>query len=1086
MTGYMHESEVWEHCVMKKIKVEKTMRSPCKNLFSAFVSCVLFPCVFMTSAAGAEEKASLAGEWRFQLDRNRAGIDQRWFEADLNDKIMLPGTTDLAKKGDPGVARDPDRLSRRFPYVDAAWYQRTIDIPEKWNGKRITLTLDRSKPSRAWLDGRELGARDSLVAPHVYELGLAVKPGKHRLSIQVDNGKLRPIGDPHQVSDNTQTNWNGIIGRIELAATDPVWLETITTFPDVEKKSIRVRAKIGNLTGFPAEGKLTINALSRNCPRVHRPSPVTVTFTKLEAGQDVEATLELGADALAWDEFSPALYQLEIVLQGKAGVTPFLDKQTLDAGLRSFIAKGTQFQVNGRNTFLRGKHDACVFPLTGFPPMDKEGWLKVMRVAQSYGINHYRFHTWCPPDAAFAAADELGIYMQPELPNWLPFGDNAEHDRYMLEEGRRLLSAFGNHPSFVMMSLGNEMSGSRPAMAATVAALRAHDPRHLFAQGSNNFFASPSQAEGDDYWTTMRTRSGDSMVRGSFSHADLPLGRIQTAPANTMDDFSKAIAGVTIPVIGHETGQYSVFPDLKEIPKYTGVLEARNFEIVRDRLQSRGMLDHADDFTRASGRLAALCYRADNELAFRTRGFGGFQILDLQDFPGQGTAMVGILNAFMGSKGLITPEEWRQSCSSSVLLLRFPGYTWTNDQTFTATAEIAHYGKEPIAKAAATWALRDEAGKLVLSGTLSSADVPQGSLTTLGAVSFPLDKVKAPARLNLEIKLGAVKNQYPLWVYPARSAQTADGVIIANKFDEKTRSALAQGARVILMPDEALPGTLPSIFTPDFWCWSMFSKYANPPGTMGLLMDPKHPALAEFPTDFYSNWQWFDIANASRPVILDELPAGTRPIVQVIDNFTRCHRLGLVSEFTFGKGRLLLVSVDLNALTDKPAPRQLLASLISYAKSDRFKPTQPLPASLRDALSQINVAKGKNATASSSQADAAYSPEKAVDGNPDSRWCAADGQTGYSWQVDLLKPYDLCECEITWEMAPRTYGYRLEGSSDGTNWTALSDQTQSKNHFGADSIPLDKKGVRHVRITVTGLDPGSWASIREVKVFSKQ
>jgi hypothetical protein len=1044
---------------------------------------ILIACL-LTHTASAEV-TPLAGVWRFAMDPKALGEKERWFDRDLGDKIALPGTTDLAKKGEPSANRDPDRLSRRFPYTGIAWYQRTLDIPLEWQGKRITLMLERSKISRAWLDDRALDAKESLVAPQVYDLGLAVAPGKHRLSIQVDNAQLPPTGDSHQISDNTQTNWNGIIGRIEIAASDPVWLESVTTFPDVEKKSIRVRAKLGNLTGLPAQGKLTLSARSRNGPRVHRPTPATATFTKIQAGADVEATLELGEDALTWDEFSPALYQLEIALQGKAGDVAFQDKQTLDAGLRSFVAKGVQFQVNGRTTFLRGKHDACVFPLTGFPPMDKAGWMKVMRVAQSYGINHYRFHTWCPPEAAFAAADELGIYMQPELPNWLPFGDNAEHDRYMLEEGRRLLSAFGNHPSFVMMSLGNEMSGSRPAMAATVAALRAHDARHLFAQGSNNFFANPSLAEGDDYWTTMRTRPGDAMVRGSFSHADMPLGRIQTAPANTMDDFSKAIAGVTIPVIGHETGQYTTFPDLNEIHQYTGVLEARNFEIVSERLKSRGMLDQAEAFKQASGRLAAICYRAENELALRTRGFGGFQLLDLQDFPGQGTAMVGILNAFMESKGLITPAEWRQSCAASVLLLRFPTYTWTNDQTFSATAEIAHYAKEPLIQAVATWFLRDPAGKVLMNGKLAPTDVAQGSLTPLGNINIPLMSVKAPTKLNLEIKLGSVTNQYPLWVYPARSVQKADGVIIANKLDAPTRAALQNGARVLLMPGEDLPGTLPAIFTPDFWCWSMFSKFSTPPGTMGLLMDPKHPALAGFPTAFHSDWQWFDIANASRPVILDELPAGTRPIVQVIDNFTRCHRLGLISEFTCGQGRLLLVCCDLNALADKPAPRQLLASLTAYTKSDRFKPTQPLPTSLLDALSWVNVAKGKQATASSGNGTE-YAAEKAIDGDVASRWCAADGQTGYSWQVDLLEPYDLCGCKISWEMPSRTYRYRLEGSSNGTDWTALSDQTQSKNQSGADRIPLDNQGVRHVRITVTGLDPGSWASIREVEIFSKQ
>ena len=1044
---------------------------------------LLLPLTFslFSVAALAESAWPLAGDWSFQLDRQDEGIGQRWFERDLADRIALPGTTDLAKKGDRNDAKEAKRLTRRFTYYGAAWYQRMVEIPA-WKGKRVTLTLERTKMTQVWLDGRDLGKQDSLVAPHVYDLGTAVEPGRHRLTIRVDNKNLPPIGDPHQISDQTQTNWNGILGRIELSATDPVWLDAVWAFPEPATQSIRIRATLGNLTGKPATGLLTIGASSFNGPRQHRPKPVTIDFSNLAAGQTVEAVLPLGPDALNWDEFSPALYRLEVKLRGQAGTTIFNDSRTIETGLRSFVAKGTQFQANGRTVFLRGKHDACVFPLTGHPPMDKEGWLKVMRISQSYGINHYRFHTWCPPDAAFAAADELGIYMQPELPNWRPF-EKEDHNRYMLEEGKRLLAAFGNHPSFVMMALGNEMGDPRTAMAETVAALRAYDPRHLFAQGSNNFFWAPSQAAGDDYWTTMRTRKGDAMTRGSFSHSDLPLGRVQAGPANTLGDFSNAIAGVVIPVIGHETGQYQVFADLSEIPKYTGVLEARNFELIHDRLKSRGMLDQAADFTRASGKLTALCYREDNELAFRTRGFAGFQILDLQDFPGQGTALVGVLNAFMESKGVVTPEEWRESCAPTVIFARFPTYTWTSDQAFSATVEVAHYGAAALTKAAATWTLRNAAGKALADGKLPAVDIPQGSLTSLGSLSIPLAKVKAPARLTLELKLkGAAVHHYPLWVYPAPAAAPA-GVRIAHRFDPATRAALNEGASILLMPAaDTLAGiSVPGFFAPDFWCWPMFH---NLPGTMGLLMNPKHPALAGFPTDFHSDWQWFDIAMASRPVILDELPAGSRPIVQVIDNFDRCHRLGLVSEFTCGKGRLLLVACDLAALQDKPAARQLLASLASYVNSEKFKPVQPLPSALAEALSQTDVAQGKPATASSSQSET-YAPGKAVDGNADSRWCAADAATGYWWQVDLGQPRALSGGQIAWEFSGR-YCYLVEGSADGQAWTVLSDQRQRQDRNQTHALKFTAKDIRHVRITVTGLDNNRWASIREVKLFGAE
>lgn len=1033
-------------------------------------------------AAEVPSRLDLSGVWQFQLDPEQRGIEQRWFEQALADSIVLPGTTDLAQKGRRNDSREAGRLTRRYPYYGAAWYQRDIDIPEGWQGKRIVLTLERTKVSQAWIDGRGLGSQDSLVAPHLYELGTGMAPGRHRLALLVNNKRLPPVGDPHQVSDQTQTNWNGVIGRIELAATDSAWIDSLQVYGDPATRTLRVRAILGTVPGLaPASGTLQVSATSVNRPKEHQPPPVTVKFSGLAGGQVAEALLLLGNEARTWDEFSPEFYRLEAKLEGQAGGTAFADRKGTAAGLRSFVAQGTQFQANGRTVFLRGKHDACVFPLTGHPPMDKAGWLKVMRVAQSYGINHYRFHTWCPPEAAFDAADELGLYLQPELPNWRPFQDPA-HDAYMLAEGKRLLDAFGNHPSFVMLSLGNEMGESRATMAATVSALRAHDPRHLYAQGSNNFFWDPSLAAGDDYWTTMRTRRGAAMVRGSFSHADQPLGRTQAGPADTLGDFTSALAGVPIPVVGHETGQYQVFPDLTEIPKYTGVLEARNFERIRDRLQARGMLDQAAEFVQASGALAALCYREDNELAFRTPGFAGFQILDLQDFPGQGTALVGILNAFMESKGLVAPETWRETCAPVVLLARFPSYTWTNGQTFTAILQTANYGPGPIPAGPVQWSLRNEAGARLASGELAAPETPQGSLTTLGSVSVPLARLPAPARLTLELRQGAVANHYPLWIYPEAKPEPPPAAgLVAKRLDKPTLEALDKGARVLLMPSAAGLEriSVPGFFAPDFWCWPMFH---NPPGTLGLLMDPKHPALAGFPTGSHSDWQWFDIAIASRPVILDGLPAGSRPIVQVIDNFDRCHRLGLVSEFTYGRGRLLLVACDLEALAGKPAPRQLLASLRAYVASEQFRPSQPLPTALLEELRlSPDLAAHCPATADSVEKPE-LEPGKAVDGSSETRWCAADAATGHWWRVDLGQPRTLAGATLTWENA-RNYRYLVEGSPDGTAWTILCDQRQRQDREQTHRLKFEARGIRHVRITVTGLEHNCWASLREVKLF---
>jgi hypothetical protein len=457
-------------------------------------------------------------------------------------------------------------------------------------------------------------------------------------------------------------------------------------------------------------------------------------------------------------------------------------------------------------------------------------------------------------------------------------------------------------------------------------------------------------AEGDDYWTTVRTGSEGGVpksVRGSFADADAPRGHVQVPPFSTRVDYRKAIAGIPVPVIGHEVGQYAVYPDFREIDRYTGVLRARNLEIVRDKLRARGMLDQADRFVQASGALAVLCYREEIEAALRTPGFGGFQLLDLQDFPGQGTALVGILNAFMESKGLVGPPAWREFCSETVPLVRFGKYTWTAGETFTAAAEVAHYGRDAMPCTTPQWSLSDSQGHVLASGELPVADIPQGAVSALGTLRIALPAVKRPDKLTLALsiprsKQSPVVNHYNLWVYPAAPAPTLPkNVVVSHAWDVKTRAVLAAGGRVVLLLHGQGPGTVEGGFATDFWCWPMFH---NKPGTMGLLCDPRHAALADFPTEFHSNWQWARIACAARPVILDDAPADYRPIVQVIDNLGRNHKLGLIFEARVGPGRLLVCACDLSKMADQPEARQLLDSLLQYAAAEKFQPPQQLSA----------------------------------------------------------------------------------------------------------------------------------------------
>jgi len=946
---------------------------------------------------------SLAGDWAFSLDPNGVGLTEAWFSKDavLGDTIHLPSTTDEQKKGPENKDGDKGHLTRLHPYVGAAWYRRDFEVPVSWAGKRITLYLERTKITTLWLDGVEIGSQESLATAHIYDLGAALRPGgTYQLTLRVDNAALPPIGNPHQISADTQTNWNGVVGEIALFATDSVWIDNVQLTPDVSTRSVRITLDFASLAEEEVCGCLSLAAKSWNGELpAHQPEPMQIDI-ELDGSNSFEFIYSLGEDARFWSEFSPELYRLKFNFTSKTGEQDSLE---MDFGLREFRTQGTQFTINEQVTFLRGKHDACVFPLTGYAPMEVDEWLRILGILRDYGLNHFRCHTWCPPRAAFIAADRLGIYLQPELPFWGNIGesdrDNASDDvelhriqvgeweekrkqDFILSEGKRILREFGNHPSFVMFALGNELHGSRKAMQKIVHQLREADgSRRLYAQGSNNFYHAPQLGEGDDYWPTAMTSGRYSggepqegyndgaygkEARGAFHvHS---FGHINNSPRGPGHDYRVSISDIAKPVIGHEVGQFQSYPDFCEINKYTGVLRARNLERFRERLAATGMLAQASDFARASGALSVLCYREEIEAALRTPGFGGFQLLDLQDFPGQGTALVGILDAFMDSKGFVSPEKWREFCAPVVPLLRYGSYTWKNSEAFEAQVELANYGPSALNHIELCWVLSNESGSVLRNGKFHCAEVFQGDLTKMGSISFQMEDIAAPQKLELTIEVRKstansgkayriARNSYPLWIYPDELPLTPPlGVTVARSYAEASK-ALAAGGTVLLLPVlDSLSSEccVHGAFQSDFWSYAMF-KGNNKPGTLGILCDPEHPALAAFPSESHSNWQWWKILKNARPMILNNLPHAFRPIVQVIDNIDRNYRLGLVWEAVVGDagGRLLVCTSDLLGWQAYAEVRQLLHSLYNYIGSDSFAPEVEVSAQELDRLFRV-------------------------------------------------------------------------------------------------------------------------------------
>jgi hypothetical protein len=905
--------------------------------------------VGVVPCASAAETISLAGQWGFQADPQGKGEQERWYERPLAGSIRLPGSMldnglgdevtvetpwtgsilDRSWFDDPqfepyrkaGNIKLPFWLTPDKHYIGPAWYQRQIDIPQDWAGKRVTLFLERCHWETAvWLDGQLIGTCNSLSTPHEYDLG-SPKEGAHTLTIRVDNTVKIGVGrDAHSVSDHTQTNWNGIIGAIELRARDAVSIDDVQVFPGRNRRSAKIRVALKNDSGGTATGRVVVYLADANSGP-HDASQQMIPFMTTDRTKTVEINYGIGDGMLPWDEFSPNLYRITVVLWGEG----FGSMKTVTFGMRQIAAEDTQFTINGRKTFLRGTLECCIFPLTGHPPMDVESWRKVLKTVKAYGLNHLRFHSWCPPEAAFVAADELGVMYHIECAAWVnsgpTLGDGQPIDQFIYAEGDRILKAYGNHPSFCMLAYGNEPAGDhqKEYLGKLLTYWKGKDPRRLYTSAAG--------------WPNIPQNDYQSM--------SAPRGHQWGDGLKSRFDYRGIIKPYAVPVVSHEIGQWCVYPNFDEIAKYTGPLKPKNFEIFRDSLAQHHMLDQAHDFLMASGRLQALLYKEEIETALRTPGFGGFQLLDLHDFPGQGTALVGILDPFWESKGYVTAEEHHQYCCETVPLLRMDKCVWTTDETFTGDAEVAHFGPEPLRNAAARWAVTDPKGKIIARGDWPARDIPIGSGTPLGEIKFGLADVAAPAKLTITVSLAGTpyRNHWDLWVYPAKlETPAAPNVLIADKLSDDVAARLTKGGKVLLMPTpDAIASDIPPGFTTIFWNTQWTNR--QPPHTLGILCKANHPALADFPTEFHSNWQWWDLVSKSRFMILDDFAAELRPIVQVIDDWNTNRKLGLVFEAKVGPGKLLVCSIDLRSdLSNRPVAHQMLHSLLQYAQSPAFDP----------------------------------------------------------------------------------------------------------------------------------------------------
>ncbi len=883
------------------------------------------------------ENISLAGNWAFELDPSKLGIGAAWFSRNLADTAFLPGSLNAQGLSPENFGTDLNHLTKQFGYVGWAWYQTNIFVPETWDDKRIVLFLERAMwETKVFVDDTEIGTQNSLCVPHIYDLTDNISTGAHRITILVDNTVKINIGHSyggnlwaHAISEETQTCWNGVIGRIELISTPKVWIDSVKTFPDLNNNFTLVKVTIGNASGGNVTG--TINAVDLPDGGSVNNFPFSVSGAKTE----VEIEVPFGASPRLWNEFSPELHEMQLTLsaQSVSGGKEWTETKTNKFGIRKFRAVNKKFEINDQITFLRGKVDSAVFPLTGYPPMTVSEWRRNFGILTNYGINHVRFHSWCPPEAVFTVADEFGMMLQVEPPIWDGYGeliDDPALTNFIAAEANRIVDVYGNHPSFCLMSMGNELGdGSDPFLNEIVDQLQIKDDRHVYT--STTHPANINRI--DDYFVAAATTLGPA--RGAWPFYD----------------FSNRLSVIDRPFISHELGQPAMYPDYNEISKYIGHLKPKHLEVFRQRLDDNHMLDLAEDFRLASGALLVEIYKENIEAQLRTANVAGFQLLDLQDYPGHGLAVIGILDSFLDSKGLISPEKFRQFNSPIVPLIRMRGFAWTSDETFSCTAEIAHYGNSNLVNRQFLWTLKYTNGTVAASGNFSPKNFQDGKLTSIGDISTSLGMITEPEQLFVEISLPGtdIINSWKIWVYPKIEIEYPDDVIISSSWNEDIQNALVDGARVLLLADEDdLEKFENTRWHPIFWSYQLFTSQ---PKTMGALIDKNHPALSKFPTENFSDWQWKNLLDNSTALDLEDAPTDFRPFVQFVPDFNSNKKLSAILEARVGMGRLIISTFDLkNNLENRREAKQLFHSLLAYMHSDDFLPTQSLETNILNQL----------------------------------------------------------------------------------------------------------------------------------------
>ncbi len=916
--------------------------------------------LFASLCSQAQNRIDLSGEWDISYTGKEGAVNTTahlpgsMLTNGLGDKVTIDtkwvsSLYDSSYFHNPAMEKYRREDNMKFPffltpskhYVGNAVYSRKVFVPKEWKKKRVILHLERPHiEASVFVNDKFVGKDSTLSVPQYFDVTDAVAFGKENaLRINIYNGIENVcVGqDSHSVTDQTQGDWNGIAGTLELISRPQVFIDNMQIFPNIKQKNVRVELTLANAQ----------KALKKKADYIIRFKGMKVSAASQTISFDAngKATLTLDVpNAQLWDEFTPNIYELALTMDGETITESF--------GMREISTNGREMMMNGHAIYIRGTVGNCCFPLTGYPPTDENSWLAIFRKCKEYGLNMMRFHSYCPPEAAFTAADKVGFYLQPEGPSWpnhgVKLGNGMTIDKYLLQETERMVKEYGNHPSFCMLAAGNEPAGNWVKWVGDFC-------DYWRTTGDNRRIYCGASVGGG--WAF--DPKSDYHVKGGARGLDWD----RHAPQAT-DDFSSAVTEfvqkgrtpvtfkINEPYLSHEQGQWCAFPDFKEILQYKGVYKAGNFEIFRDILADNGMASQAEKFLHASGKLQTLAYKYEMERNLRTPNYTGFQLLSLNDYSGQGTALVGVLNVFWREKGYCTAKDWTQFCAPVVPLVHMPRFVFKGGEKFCADVSVYNATAKELNGKSLSCMIKKENGEH--AGVLNVAENMNfaiGKNLNVCKVEFNMPEVTEPTKFTLEISFANWDshlnhapgiNSYDFWVYPreVQMPAMASDVYVSDTLDAKALATLKKGGKVLLTAagKVTMGDDVKQTYLPVFWNTSWFKM--RPPHTTGATIDKTHPIFRNFPTDDWANLNWHELLNKAQVINLQDFPADYQPAIQPIDTWHVSRKLGMMAEANIeGGGKILITTMDIqNNLDSRPVAKQMRKALLEYVNGSAFNP----------------------------------------------------------------------------------------------------------------------------------------------------